>query len=125
VPAYKTLAVQIPHRRADYQLNLLVDSTECDHSDPEEWTPLERGLLGSDRQKRNPARHPALRPCLLEKLNRISRPEPDRGEDAVPESLRRAHCRTAPRQPDGGIQIRVALINRFNSLGTAEIVRVG
>jgi hypothetical protein len=37
----------------------------------------------------------------LETLDRTSRPEPDRGEDAVHESLRRAHRRKASRQPDG------------------------
>ena len=37
--------------------------------------------------------HPALRSGLLEALDRIPRPEPDRGKDALLEGIRRAHRR--------------------------------
>ena len=95
----RTLAVQIPYRRADGPLNLLVDSTGIKflgdgewqvrkHSGPQERTSVERGLPRRNRQKRNPARHPALWQGILETLDRIPRPKPDRGKDAVPQGLR-------------------------------------
>ena len=62
--------------------------------------PMEGGLPGGTRPQRNPARHPILRPGILETLDRIPRPQPDRGEDALPEILRRAHRRKRPRPPD-------------------------
>jgi CIC family chloride channel protein len=40
------------------------------------------------RQKRNPARYPVLLSGLLEALDRIPRPQPDRGEDALPQGIR-------------------------------------
>jgi len=58
-----------------------------DFSDPQERATLQRGLPGCTRQKRNPARHPALRPGVLEALDRIPRQMPDRGQDALLESL--------------------------------------
>ena len=98
---------------------------------------MERGLPGRDCQKRNLARHPALWPGILEALDRISCPEPDRSKDALARSLEPVALnlldlkafgeRITARHPDSQtaeIQIRVALINRFNSLGTAEIIRV-
>jgi len=59
-----------------------------DHSDPEELSALERGLPGSNRPKRNPARNPGLWQGVLETLDRIPCPKPDRGEDAVPQGFR-------------------------------------
>jgi hypothetical protein len=58
---------------------------------------LERGLPGGNGQERSPARHPPL-------WERIAARDPNR--------------QTAE------IQIRIALMNRFSALGTAEIVRV-
>lgn len=43
--------------------------------------------------------HPAQWQGVLETLDRIPRVEADRGEDAVPHSLRRAH-NGPPREPD-------------------------
>lgn len=37
---------------------------------------------------------------ILEAMNRIPRPQPDRSENAVPQSLRRTHRRKRPRLPD-------------------------
>lgn len=49
---------------------------------------------------------------------------PDRGEDAVPQAFgERIAARDQDRQT-AEIHIRVALMNRFNAPGTAEIVRV-
>ena len=59
--------------------------------------PVERRLPRGTRPQRNPARHPVLRAGVLETLDGIPRPQPDRGEDALPEILRRAHCRKRPR----------------------------
>ncbi len=90
-----------------------------------------------NRQKRDPGRHPALWPCILEALDRLPCPKPDRGEDALAGSLEPVAPnlldlkafgeRIAARRPDSQtaeIQIRVPLTNRFNALGTAEIGRV-
>ena len=97
---------------------------------------MERGLPGGNRPKRNPARHPAFRQGVPESLDRIPRPQPDRGEDTLAGSLeplarnlldlKAFGERIAASDPDrqtAEIQIRVALINRFNALGTVEIVR--
>ncbi len=59
-----------------------------DHSDPQERSTLESGLPGRNRQKRNPARHAPLWQGILEVLDGLPCPQPDRGEDAVPEGLR-------------------------------------
>jgi hypothetical protein len=96
-----------------------------DHPDPQEQSDLEGRLPGSTGPKRNPARHPALWPGLLEALDRLSRSKPDRGEDVLPQGIRRTH--REPRGPDRQttkIHIRIALMNRFSALGTAAIVRV-
>ena len=93
---------------------------------------LEGELPGSARPQRDPARQSALRPGVLETLDRPPRPPPHRGQDALPQSLRRAHRRERPRPPEASrtrsgtaeIHIRIALMNRFSSLGTAEIIRV-
>ncbi len=87
--------------------------------------------------QQHPARHPALRQGVPETLDRIPRPQPDRGEDTLAGSLeplarnlldlKAFGERIAASDPDrqtAEIQIRVALINRFNALGIAEIIRV-
>ena len=68
---------------------------------------------------------------------RLSRPKQDRGENALAGSLEPVALnlldlksfgeRIASRDPDrqtAEVHIRVALMNRFNALGTAEIKRV-
>jgi len=86
---------------------------------------MERGLPGRNCQKRNPARHPALRQAFWKRwtgYHARSRIE------AKMRCLKAFGERIAARHPDSQtaeIQIRVALMNRFSALGTAEIVRVG
>lgn len=57
-------------------------------------------------------------------INRLSRQKQGRGKDAVPEGLRRKNSGQRSRPPTAEIHIRVALINRFNALGTADVVRL-
>ena len=70
-------------------------------------------------------------------MDGIPRPQPRRGQDALAGSLEPVALnllgrksfgeRIAARDPDrqtAEIHIRVALMNRFNALGTAESVRV-
>jgi hypothetical protein len=89
------------------------------------------------RPQRNTACHPALRQGVPEALDRIPRPKPDRGENALAGSLEPVALdlldlkafggRIAARDPDrqaAEIRIRIALMNRFSTLGTTEIVRV-
>ena len=54
------------------------------HPDPQERAAVERGLPCRNRSKRNPPRHPALRPGVLEAMDWIPHSQPDRGEDAQP-----------------------------------------
>lgn len=84
----------------------------------------DRRLPCCNRPERSPADHPTRRQGLLEALDRIPCPKPDRSEDAVPQGLRRAHRRQSRDRRTAEIQIRIALMNRFPALGTAEIVRV-
>ncbi len=112
----KTLAVQIPYRRADGPLNLLVDSTGIKFLGDGEWQARRHGVQGR-RQWRKV--HLAMdtatsdiraveftpssdgdSPVLPELLDQIPRPEPDRGQDALPEGLRRTHNCERPRPPD-------------------------
>ena len=67
---------------------------------PQEWPPLERGLPRSQGPQRHPAGNAALRAGDLETMVRLSRPKPDRGQDAVPQGLRREDRLTRPRPPD-------------------------
>ena len=209
----KTLAVQIPYRRADGPLNLLVDSTGIKFLGDGEWQARKHGVQGRRQwRKVHIAMDPATSdvraveftpsrdgdsPVLPELLDQVPQDEPigtvtaDGAydtrrchtavleRDAVPiipirkngrpwkddgpaarvrnETLRptrhygRAfwkrwtgyHIRSrieatmrcckafgeriAARDPDrqtAEVQIRIALMNRFNALGTAEIVRV-
>lgn len=209
----KTLAVQIPYRRADGPLNLLVDSTGIKFLGDCEWQARKHGVQGRRQwQKVHLAMDPATSdiraveftpsrdgdsPVLPELLDQVPQDEPigtvtaDGAydtrrchtavleRDAVPiipirkngrpwkddgpaakvrnETLRatrhygrafwkrwtgyhirsrieaKMRCfkafgeRIAARDPDrqtAEVQIRIALMNRFNALGTAEIVRV-
>lgn len=86
----KTLADQIPYRRIDGPLNLLVDGTGMKFQGDGEW------------QARS--RIEAAMRCLKALGVGIAAKVPDR--------------------QSAEIQIRVALMNRFNALGTAKIVRV-
>jgi hypothetical protein len=61
---------------------------------------VEGGLPGGARPQRDPARHSALWPGVLEALDRLPRPQPDRGQDALSQGLRRAHRRERPGPPD-------------------------
>ena len=87
---------------------------------------MEGGRPGGAGPKRDPARHAP--PCARVSRKRGTgdlRPQPDRGEDA----LRSAAFgeRIAARDPDrqtAEVPIRVAPMNRFNELGTAEITRI-
>jgi len=69
-------------------------------------------------------RHTALRLDVLQTLDRIPRPQPDRGEYAL---LKAFGERIMARDPDrqaAKIQIRIALMTLFNLLGTSGIARV-
>jgi hypothetical protein len=70
-----------------------------DHPDPQERPTLERGLPSRDRQKRNPARHPALWQGVLEAPDRIPCKTPDRGKPS--HGLRANHCRAMDAVPQG------------------------
>ena len=94
------------------------------HPDPQERAAMERGLSGSDRQNRDPPRHPALRQGILEALDRIPCGKPDQGKDALPQAFGECINARDPDRQTAEIQIRVALMNRFSAPGTAEIVRV-
>jgi len=45
-------------------------------------------VLHGQGAQRNPARHSSLRPGILEAVDRIPRPQPRGGQDAMPERLR-------------------------------------
>jgi hypothetical protein len=93
---------------------------------------VEGGRPGRRRAQRDPARDTPRRQGLPEALDRLPRPQPDRGQDALPEGLRREDCRERPRPTEASrtrsgtaeIHIRIALMNRFDALGTANITRV-
>ena len=68
--------------------------------DPEERARLEGRLPGSEGSERDAPRHETLRSGVLEILDRIPRPKPRRGEDAMPQVVRRAHRRKRPRPTD-------------------------
>ncbi|SFP20002.1 Transposase DDE domain-containing protein [Paracoccus pantotrophus] len=95
------------------------------HPDPQDWSSVEGGQPSRPAPEQNPARHAPLRPRVLETMDRIPCPQPSRGKDALPQGIRRAHRRKRPRPPNrrNRGELRVALMNRFNALGTAEIVR--
>lgn len=68
--------------------------------DPQELDSPGTWIARRDRQKRSPERHPSLWQASLEALDRIPRPQPDRGKVAVPQSPRGVHLRRKPRRPD-------------------------
>ncbi len=107
------------------------------HPHPQERPSVEGRLPSRQDAQRNPARLASLRPCILEAVDRIPRTQSRRSQDALAGSLEPVALnlldlksfgeRIAARDPDrqiAEIHIRVALMNRFNAFGTAEIVRV-
>ena len=60
----------------------------ANHPDPQEWPTVEGGLPSRPGPQRNPARHTSLRPGVLETVDGIPRPQPRRGQDALPQVLR-------------------------------------
>lgn len=99
---------------------------------------MEGGLPGGMRPERNPARHPIRWPGLLDTLDGLSRPKSGRSDPSRDiasqcsagqwmRCLKAFGERIAARDPDrqtAEIHIRIALMNRFSALGTAEIERV-
>ena len=61
---------------------------------------LEGRRPGSAGPQRDLARHASLRPGVLETVDGIPRPQPDRGQDVLPESVRREDRRARPRPTD-------------------------
>ena len=97
-------------------------ASHADHPDPQEWTALDGRLPGRIRRKRDPTSHYGRafwkRWTGYHARSRIK---------AKMRFLRPFGERIAARYPDSQtaeIQIRVAPINRFNTLGTPGIVRV-
>lgn len=83
------------------------------------------------------ARHPALSQGIVETLDGIPHTQPDRSEDALAGSLgpvalnlldlKSFGVHIEAKDPDrqtAEIRIRIAMMNSFSALGTAEIVRV-
>jgi len=64
------------------------------------WPCLRRRLLRCRRAKRDPAGDQTLGPDALEEVDRLSRPKSGRGQDELPEALRREDHVTRPRLPD-------------------------
>jgi hypothetical protein len=153
----KTLAVQIPYRRADGPLNLPVDSTGITFSGDGEWQARKHGVQGRRQwRKAHLAMDTATAIIPIRKNGRpwkkdcpaaIARNETLRATrpygrafwkrwtgyhvrsriEAKMRCLKASGERIAARDPDrqtAEIQIRVALMNRFSALGTAEIVGV-
>ncbi len=58
------------------------------HTYPKARSGLERGLPGCQGAQRNPARHASLRSGILEAVDRIPRPQPRGGQDALLEGIR-------------------------------------
>ncbi len=60
--------------------------------------PATAGSIWRSRNSgRNPARHSPLWPGVLETMDRLSRPQSDRGPHALPEDIWRTHQRKRPR----------------------------
>jgi hypothetical protein len=124
----KTLAVQIPYRRVNGPLNLLVDIepvSATGSSEPArgikflgdgEWQARKHGVQG--RRQWHYGRAFRKRWTGYHARSWI---------EAKMRCLKSFRERIAARHPDNQtaeIQIRAALINRFNLLGTAEIIRM-
>ena len=132
----KTLAVQVPYRRADGPLNLLVDSTGIKFLGDGQWqaTPIipirKNGRLWKENCPAARARNETLRATRYYGRafwKRWSGYHPRSRIEARMRCLKAFGERIAARDPDrqtAEIHIRIALINRFDALGTAEIVRV-
>lgn len=137
----KTLAVQIPYRRADGPLNLLIDSTGIKVLGDGEWQARKHGVQGP-RQWRKvhltmdtatsdiravevTSSNDGDSRVLPELLNQIRE---DEGIGTVTADgaydTRRCHTAIIDRKASAIIPIRIALMNRFSALGTADIVRV-
>jgi hypothetical protein len=57
-------------------------------------------------------------------MDRIPRPQPHRGEDALPKAFDERIAARDPDRQSAEVHVRIAPMNRFNALGTAKIVRV-
>lgn len=141
MPTAEALAVEIPYRRADAPLNLLVDSTGIKFLGYGEWQARKHGVQGR-RQWRKV--HLAMDTATSDIRAVEFTPSSDGDSPVLPELLdqipegeeigtvtadgaydtRRGHTATIERQATAIIPIRIALTNRFSALGTAEIIRV-
>lgn len=88
--------------------------------------PHEPPLRGAELSDRARTQHHSLgdqvRPTgLLEGAVRLSCPKSDRSEDALPQSFDERIASRAPDRQTAEIHICVALMNRFNALGNAEV----
>ena len=133
----KSLAVQIPYRRAGGPLNLLVDSTGIKFLGDGEWQataiiPIRKN--GRPWKEDGPAA--AARNDILRATRHFGRAFWKRWTgyhlrsrvEAKMRYLKAFGERIAARDPDrqtAEVHIRIALMNRFSALGTAESVRVG
>ena len=78
-------------------------------------------IIAQPRTQRTPARDPTSRPGFPETLNRVPRPQLDRGGDALLSTLvGRIAARDCDRQTTE-FHIHIALMDRFNALGSAGI----
>jgi hypothetical protein len=136
----KTLAVQVPYRRAEGPLNLLVNSTGIKFLGDGEWQARKHGVQGR-RQWRKV--HLAMNTATSDICAVEFTPSSDGDSPVLPELLdqipedeqigtvtadgaygtRLCHAVIIDRQA-AEIQIRIALMNRFSALGTAQIIRV-
>lgn len=91
------------------------------YTDPHE--PPLRGAELSDRARtQHHSSGDQVRPTgLLEGAVRLSCPKSDRSEDALPQSFDERIASRAPDRQTAEIHICVALMNRFNALGNAEV----
>ena len=72
---------------------------------------------------RDPARHMTPWQGVPEAVSWIPHPTSHRGRNAGPQVVRRAYRSERPRPLTRGVHIRIALVKRFDALGTAKIVR--
>ena len=143
----KSLTVQIPYRRAEGPLNLLVDSTGIKFLGDGEWQARKHGVQGRQATAIIPIRRngrPWKEDCPAARArNETLRATRHFGRafwkrwtgyharsriEAKMRCLKAFGERIAARDPNcqiAEIHIRIALMNRFSALGTAEIVRVG
>ncbi|SMX50935.1 hypothetical protein MAA8898_05142 [Maliponia aquimaris] len=113
----KTLKMQIPYRRADGPLHLLVPSRDISSKCPA-GCPAAKARNETLRATRHYGRAFWKRWTGYHARSRV---------EAKMRCLKAFSERIAARDHDrqtAEIHIRVALVNRFNALGTAEVVRV-